>query len=54
MSFLPIQKHERDAANAYLAGMAARGFATTVCRAIRQASPTNPLNWPANKERNFD
>lgn len=46
MSYLPIPKAERDRANEYLAGMAARGFVPMpVEDLIRRVSPTNPLNW---------
>lgn len=46
MSYLPIRKDERDRANAYLAGMAARGFVPmSIENTIRHFSPTNPLNW---------
>lgn len=46
MAYLPLPKDQRDRANDYLAGMAARGFVPMpVEDLIRLVSPTNPLNW---------
>lgn len=46
MAYLPLRRDERDRANDYLAGMAARGFVPMpVEDLIRQVAPTNPLNW---------
>lgn len=47
MSYLPLREEERDRANEYLAGMAARGFVPMPMEdLIRSVAPTNPLNWP--------
>lgn len=46
MSYLPLSRAERDRANEYLAGMAARGFVPMPIEdLIRLVAPTNPLNW---------
>ena len=46
MSYLPIRKEERDRANEYLLGMAARGLVPMpVEDVVRRFSPTSPLNW---------
>lgn len=45
-AYLPLPRQERDRANEYLAGMAARGFVPPPIEdVIRAVSPTNPLNW---------
>lgn len=46
MSYLPLREEERDAANAYLAGMAARGFVPPpMDEVVRMFSrPVTPLD----------
>ena len=47
MSYLPVRKEVRDAANAYLAGMAARGFVPPpMDEVIRHFEQTTPVVHP--------
>lgn len=43
-AYLPVTPEVRDRANAYLRGMAARGFGTTVEEAVRLVSPAHRVD----------